>query len=112
MTLGNIYLTNIINYANNAIINPVAVGGDYGGFIIEIDDTSQNIGKNIKNAGTDAVNKFMEIIDYKILNKKFDDIFSHEDQMSREFGDKPKIRNLNAERVVISLEKNGYLFKW
>jgi hypothetical protein len=103
----------ISEYAQEAEILPVAENGDYKAFLIRVQDTSSNLSSVIKiEGGTNAIAKFVQVIDQRILKKDFEDIFALPDQMHRDYGTVPPKRNPNVERVVICSDGNGYVYKW
>jgi hypothetical protein len=99
-------------YAKSAEILPVAEEGDFKAFIIQVQDTGANFSSTLKSGGKDAVSTFVEIIDRRISDGDFENIFSMVDQMADEYGMSKETRNLNAERIVVCNGESSYIFKW
>lgn len=103
----------ITECASSAEILPVAEDGDYKAFLIQVLASGKDFSSIVRSGGgRDAFTKFVEIIDERISSKDFENIFDVVDEMRVDFGDKPKLRNLNAERVVICKGEEGYIFRW
>jgi hypothetical protein len=103
----------INEYAKQAEILPVAEEGDYKAFIIQIQGNSSDFSSALqKNGGQLAVTQFVEIIERRITDGDYDNIFDVADQMMSEYGMPLKQRNTNVERMVICSKEKGYLFKW
>jgi hypothetical protein len=101
----------ITDYAKNSEILPVAENGDYAGFIIQINESGKNFTASIKNQdGREELLNFIGIIDDRIENGDFENIFEEVDEMFRYSG-MPKVeRNVNVQRVVVC--KNESVFRW
>ena len=98
--------------ALSAEILPVAENGDYKAFMIRVLDTTKNFSSSLQSEGGQvAMQDFVEIIENRISTKDFDDIFSQVDQMHKEHGTIPG-RNLDAERILICADQDGYIFRW
>jgi hypothetical protein len=98
--------------AKSAEILSVAENGDYKAFLVRVLDKTETLSASLKAGGGQvALERFVEIIERRILTKDFDDIFSGVDQMHGEFGATPK-RNTNVERILICADKDGYIFRW
>lgn len=103
----------VTELANSAEITSVAEDGDYKAFLVRINASSKDVSSAFDREGKqNAVVKLVGIIDKRIANKDFDDIFDGVDDMLADYGVAPKVRNLNAERVVICNDSTGYVFKW
>jgi hypothetical protein len=98
--------------ALSAEILPVAENGDYKAFMIRVLDTTKNFSSSLQaEGGQVAMERFVETIELRISIKDFDDIFSVADQMHEDFGT-ISTRNLDAERILICADKDGYIFRW
>ena len=99
--------------AKAAEILPVAENGDYKAFMVMVLEKTDVFSSSLKSVGGQkGVQEFVDIIEDRILGKDFDDIFDVVDEMHRDYGTKPSKRNLNAERIVVCSDHNGYVFKW
>lgn len=98
--------------AESAVIIPVAEDGDYKAFMVRVPEKTETFSSSLKAfGGQTALEKFIEIIESRLANRDFDDIFSTSNQMHQEHGTEIK-RNLSAERILICSDHNGYIFKW
>lgn len=103
----------ISEYAESAEILPVAEEGDYKAFLVQVSSSGADFSSILQNAGGQvALSKFVEVIDSRIARGDFEDIFGMVDRIYGDYGMESKVRNLDAERIVISKGENGYLFKW
>lgn len=101
----------IADYAKNSEILPVAENGDYAAFIIRINDSGKNFAASLQNEdGQKELSNFIGIVEDRIKNGDFDNIFEEVDEMFRYSGMPKKERNLNVQRVVAC--KNESVFRW
>jgi hypothetical protein len=101
----------ISDYAKTSEIMPVAEDGDIAGFIVQINDSGKHFTASAKAGnGREEMLKFIRIIDGRIENGDYANIFKEVDEMLRDAGIDIKKRNLNAQRIVVC--RNESVFRW
>jgi hypothetical protein len=98
--------------AQSSEILSVAENGDYKAFLIRVPCATKIFSESLQaEGGQKAVQRFVDVIENRIKQRDFDDIFSDVNQMHRDYATVPK-RNTNVERVILCADHDGYFFKW